>query len=289
MSQQQVSSPGGYQRTTRKSYTSTTVEPQAPTTFTTMTSQVVPTMNFQRAYELPPVQYVQQVEPVSPLYSPVGAYRQHRQSYQSQTAMSPVQLPAFPSPAPIRTSQVVIPGGITTQTQVQTIASTVVQPPPAIFAGNGDWRNAEIMMAEEERMLRFKEEELRQRESILHLQKLNIKKAEIEARRSAVMEKEAQLMGVQQEILGIQTGIANIKNSQVLEMLSERDHREMVNRSRVILSPPIVTHVPGELVEVSTTETKTIAEEIVTPPRVDYFASYANSPQIGYSTGFNRY
>ena len=123
----------------------------------------------------------------------------------------------------------------------------------------------------------------------MRLQKLNIKKTELQARREALIEKEAELHNVEFEIKCIQTEIGNIKNFQVLDRVNTQDHRELIQKSLIILNCPIVTQVPGEVVEVSISETKTVTEEPIIAQNVDVFTSFGNNSHMGHNPSFPRY
>lgn len=175
--------------------------------------------------------------------------------------------------------------------KISTHVTTTVNPPPALSPDHNltktDFDNFDIMLAQEERSLLSKQEELRQKENILRLQKLNIKRAEIEARKESLFEKEIELSNVEQEIKLIQTEIGSIKNRAIMDKINFNDHRELVAKSRCLISAPVLSQIPGEIVEVSVKETKTLNEDFIAP-RWEGTYQTRNSNTV-FQTSYNRY
>lgn len=322
LGQRMITSPTPYSKTTKQSMTTTTMGQapmqapmQMPVASTLTTSQIMtgpgaaPMMtdeeyqylkwkNMDRQPQNVGMMDTYQTMQAPPSPPMVIETKTSRVEEEYVAPMSAPMSPGSPLPRVITSpvgSQVDLLNGSglsASQKVVTTTTSTVVPPPPALSPHHDfnvqDWRQMELQMAEEERELAIKQEELRQREAILRLQKLNIKRAELEARREALRDKEMELHSVEYEIKGIQTEIGHIKNGQVLERLNSQDHRDLVEKSKILLTPPIVTQVPGEIIEVATKETKTITEETLSP-RVDVFTSFANNSNAGYNSAFQRY
>lgn len=230
--------------------------------------------------------------PPSPLITPT-AQRLPTQTQIFSPGSSPILPQTMTSPVLNRVNLLEGKGLEKTSKVVNTTVSTVVPPPPAISPTQNlsttDFQNLEIRLAEEEKELAIKQEELRQREAILRLQKLNIKRTELETRKEALLEKESELKNVEQDIKVIQTDIAQIKNKIALDKMNSRDHREIIEKSRLLHAIPLVTQVPGEIVQVDLKETKTVMESVLSPRRVDVFPQLQRSSNQGYDSYYSRY
>ena len=228
-------------------------------------------------------------QPTSPLYSPANRVSQFTTSPHIHSPQTfPAPLPSMPiHTASLHSPITILRGSGFSDRQLHT-TTTVVPPPPAMLPCGGrfveaDWCLMERRLAEEERVLAMRQEEVRQREAILHMQKINAKRAEIDARNDVLREKEFELSGIEQEIRGIQTEIGQVKTSQVVDRLRKSDHQIEIENARRVTYFPFFNTVPGEIVEVSTKEVKTVTEEHV--PAAPLFASQTQA----YNSGYTRY
>ena len=231
-------------------------------------------------------------QPASPIYSPINRVTEVRRSFVElpSPAMSPSPRADLFNIAPVNTPVDMLSSSSSSERLFKTTTTTTstVVPPPTTLSPTGrftheDWSQVEMQLAHQENMLAMKQEELRQREAVLHMQKINAKRAEIEARNEALREKEFELYGIEKDIRGIQTEIGQVKNSQVMDRLRSSDHKNEVEKTRLITNYPIVTAVPGEIVEVTTKDIRTFSEEQVAQPPM--FASQAPT----YNSGYKRY